>query len=163
MKRIAKGKTRGREGSRAICARQILEVVPRAMDLLRCEMRKEAAEDLSVPQFRVLAFLDRMPGASLSSVADFIGVANATASSMVDRLVRRGLVLREGDPDERRRIMLELTGEGSALLEAARARTRSRVAERLAALSASDLVGLSKGLEILRRSLDASGAVQERP
>ena len=114
-----KEKTGRGEESRAACARQILEVLPRAMDLLRFEMRQEAVEGLSVPQFRVLAFLDRNPGTSLSSVAEFVGVANATASSMVDRLVRRGLVLREGNPRERRRIMLELTREGASLLEGA--------------------------------------------
>src|SRR5512140_2274127 len=93
----------GRRETVEACALQIQEVVPRAMRLLRGEMRHEAGAALSVPQLRALAFLGRTPGASLSAVADFLGVADATASVMVDRLVRRRLVTRSGNPEERRR------------------------------------------------------------
>lgn len=79
------------------------------MRVLRHEMRREVGEALSVPQFRVLAFLGRNGGRSLSTVAEFIAVAAASASAMVERLVRRGLVVREGDPKERRRVRLRLT------------------------------------------------------
>ncbi len=136
------------------CARTILEVVPRAMRFLRREMRREAGAGLSVPQFRVLAYLGRSPGASLSAVADFAGVADATASAMVDRLVRRGLLSREGDPTERRRVMLALTPDGSALLERAREHARARMVERLSALTSPELVAVRQGLELLARALD---------
>lgn len=137
------------------CARRILETVPIVMRVLRREMRSGAEEKLSVPQFRVLAFLSGMPGASLSEVADFVGVAGATASAMVDRLVRRGLVAREGDPEERRRLRLELTTDGSELLERARAHTRARVGERLAVLTCSELSTVIGGLDLLERALGA--------
>ena len=156
MARKAKTKTKKPIGSRETCARKILETVPQAMQFLRWEMRAEAVEGLSVPQFRMLAFLGRSPGSSLSKAADFVGVADATASAMVERLVRRGLVLREGDPKERRRVMLKLTEEGSTLLDRARIRTRTSVAKCLAVLSNSELACLAEGLDLLRRVLDAS-------
>lgn len=139
-----------------LCARQILETVPRAMRLLREEMRHEASVRLSVPQFRVLAFLGRTPGASLSAVARFVGIADATASVMVSRLVERRLVTRSGDPAERRRIMLELTARGAALLERARAQARARMVERLEHLTGPELSAVTTGLSLLDRALGAS-------
>lgn len=136
-----------------LCARQILEVVPRAMRLLREEMRRAAGAGLSVPQFRALAFLGRTPGASLSSLAAFLGIADATASVMVNRLVGRRLVTRAVDPAERRRVMLELTARGSALLERARAHARGRVVERLGALGGAELAAIAGGLALLDRAL----------
>ena len=128
-----------------LCARQILEVVPRAMRLLREEMRREAGAGVSVPQFRVLVFLGRTPDASLSAVAHHVGSADATASVMVSRLVERGLVTRTSDPSERRRVMLRLTQRGTTLLERARAHARLRMAERLDALSGEELGAVAGG------------------
>ncbi len=141
------------EDAADLCARRIQEVVPRAMRLLRREMRAVAGPGLSVPQFRVLAFLGRNPGPSLSAVADHVGVAKPTASVMVDRLVQRGLVTRSGNPDERRRVVLALTPAGAALLERARTRTRERVVERLGTLRRSELATLAGGLALLDRAL----------
>jgi DNA-binding MarR family transcriptional regulator len=139
----------------ASCARQILDTIPTVMRLLRVQMRREAGEAVSVPQFRVLAFIGRTDGASLSAVADFIGVAAATASTMVDRLVRRGLVTREADPAERRRVRLHLTAEGAALVGRAGARVRQSVSARLATLDPVELAALERGLGLLRLAFSA--------
>jgi len=146
----------GRRGAVERCARQILEVVPRAMRLLREEMRREAGAGLSVPQFRVLVFVGRTPGTSLSTVARHVGIADATASVMVSRLVERGLVSRTSDPSERRRVMLKLTELGTTLLEGARAHARLRVASRLDALSGQELAAMASGLTLLDRALGAA-------
>ena len=149
-------------GAREACARQILEVVPQAMWLVRREMREVAGRGLSVPQLRVLAFLNRSPGASLSAVADLDGVADATASAMVERLVRRGLVIRQADPQERRRVKLSLTQEGAALLEGARAHARGSVAERLRGFTDEELKALADGLRLLRELLDPAKQQENR-
>ncbi len=144
------------------CARQLLEVVPQAMRLLREEMRSGIGLGLSVPQFRVLAFLSRHSGASLGAVAEFIGIAAPTASTMVERLVRRDLVARRTDSKERRRVVLKLTKSGAALLERSRTRTRARVTERLEALTGAQLSSLSEACGLLERILGATPAGGER-
>jgi len=146
-----------------LCARQILDLVPRAMRLMREEMRSAAGGDLSVPQFRVLAFLGRTPGASLSAVASFVGVADATASATVDRLVRRRLVTRSGNPAARRCVMLALTARGAALLERARGRARARLAKQLRALTSSEVAEMAHGLTLLDRALGSSMGAGGRP
>lgn len=117
------------------CARQMLDQVPMVMRVIRAEMRRQCANQLSVPQFRTIAYLYRNPGASLSQVAEHIGVTLPTMSRIVDRLVDRRLVLREYDPDSRRRLTLHITPKGLDLFETVRERTLQQIAWRLGSLS----------------------------
>jgi DNA-binding MarR family transcriptional regulator len=123
------------------------------MRCIRAEMRRHGAPLLSVPQFRALAFLDRNPGACLSRVADHLGVTTATASVIIDRLVRRGLLVRADDPRERRRLVLTLTPAGLEHLDQARCATRSWMAEVLAPLAPANLRRIAKGVNLLARIL----------
>ena len=131
------------------CAGEIMETVPAVMRFLRAKMRHHSAPFLSVPQFRVLVFLYRHPGASLSSVAEHLGVTCPTASVLVDRLVRRGLVDRTAYPQERRRIALTLTAAGARHLQQAREATNVRVADLLAGLPKSDVLKILEGVTLL--------------
>jgi DNA-binding MarR family transcriptional regulator len=131
------------------CASLVIETVPRVNRCLRAEMRRQGASGLSLPQFRALGFLQREPGASLSAVAEHLGVSRSTASAIADRLVRAGLVDRAPDPAERRRVALTLTPAGADLLARARAATRTLVADRLARLSAAQLTAIAAGVAAL--------------
>lgn len=95
-----------------LCAREILDVTPAIMQALRVQMRAQRQHDLSVPQFRTLAFLSRHPGSSLSASAEFIGLTLPTMSVLIEGLVQRGLVDRAPDTLDRRRVLLRLTPEG---------------------------------------------------
>jgi DNA-binding MarR family transcriptional regulator len=130
-------------------AAELMEAMPAIMQFMRTEMRSQREPSLSVPQFRVLAFLSRHPNASLSEVADHIGITRASASAMVDRLVQRGLVDRQEDPSERRHIMLKLTLTGSDLLESMRNSTRQTIAGLLNKLTPEELNYISAGLVLL--------------
>ena len=52
----------------------------------------------------------------LHRIAEHLGVSNAAASQMVDRLVGMGLLERSEDPDDRRAKALALTEKGKALV-----------------------------------------------
>jgi DNA-binding MarR family transcriptional regulator len=130
-------------------AAELMEAMPAIMQFMRTEMRSQREPSLSVPQFRVLAFLSRHPNASLSEVADHIGITRASASAMVDRLVQRDLVDRQEDPSERRHIMLKLTLTGSDLLESMRNSTRQTIAGLLNKLTPEELNYISAGLVLL--------------
>lgn len=135
-----------------LCALEVMETVPTVMRFIRGEMRRQGAIDLSVPQFRTLTFLNRHPGASLSDLAEHLGVTRATASATVERLVRRGLVNRADDPQERRRLVLTLTVDGCEHLQQAREAARSSVAGMLAELSDAKLLQIAQGLALLREA-----------
>ena len=97
------------------CAREILDVTPNIIQAIRVQMRAQHHHDLSVPQFRTLAFLSRHPGSSLSAVAEHIGLTLPTMSVLIEGLVQRGLVDRVADVRDRRRVLLTLTPEGKLL------------------------------------------------
>ncbi|HSB72495.1 MAG TPA: MarR family winged helix-turn-helix transcriptional regulator [Candidatus Methylomirabilis sp.] len=135
------------------CARTVMETVPMVMRFIRGEMRRQSAPLLSVPQFRALAFLRRNAGACLFAVADHLGVSRPTASAVIDRLVRRGLVTRTVDPLERRRVSLRLTLSGSRHLTAARKATRAWMATMLAGMPEDRLRTIAQGVALLGRAL----------
>jgi len=139
------------------CAREILDTVPLVMRVVRSEMRRQGARVVSVPQFRTLAFVWRHPGTSLAGVAGHLGVTAPTASAIVDRLVRRGLLARAADARERRRVVLTLTPAGTRLLSRLRRQARRQVAARLAGAPSADLRRITEGLAVLGRLFRPDG------
>lgn len=132
------------------CAREILEVVPLVIQAIRFEMRSQRLTDLSVPQFRTLAYINRHPGASLSEATEFIGLTLSSMSILVNGLVERGYVEREVSNQDRRRIHLTLTAEGNQMLEGVRDGTESRLAELIAGLNSAERKTVYDALELLR-------------
>ncbi len=137
------------DSSPVLEARQVLDVVPLIMCAIRREMRSHRSADISVPQFRTLAFLNEHEGASLSDAAEFIGLTLPSMSKLVDGLVTRGLVTRQTHPGDRRRMTLTLTGAGQEFHQSARQATQDCLARRLALLSDSDRAAVMRAMEAL--------------
>ena len=133
-----------------ICAQEVLEVIPLVMRTIRAEMRRHRTADLSVPQFRTLAFVDRNGNASLSDVAEHIGLTLPSVSKIVDGLVTRKLVTRQTAPEDRRRMTLALTTRGRSALQATREATRACLAEDLATLTERERETIMQAMTILR-------------
>ena len=136
--------------TREQAAQQVLDVVPLVMRTLRAQMREHRGENLSVPQFRTLGFLKRREGASLSEVAEHIGLTLPSMSKLVDGLVARKLVVRETYAGDRRRVTLALSARGRATHEAAVGSTRAFLVERLACLDEAERVDVARAMQILR-------------
>jgi DNA-binding MarR family transcriptional regulator len=94
---------------------------------------------LTPGQLRVLRTLrQRQAPMRMSELADALGIARRSATSVVDDLVLDGRVARRDDPDDRRSVLVELTSAGVEVLRDAHAR-RHRAAEAVfGALSADD-------------------------
>lgn len=141
------------------CAREMVEVVPLIMRTLVGEMRRHRTTELSVPQFRTLAFLNRHEGACLSDVAEHIGLTLPSMSKMIDGLVARRLVLRHVHPTDRRRVTLALTEQGGGTLQVAREATRAFLAGRLATLPEPQLAAILHVMWVLRPIFDGGRGV----
>jgi DNA-binding MarR family transcriptional regulator len=57
------------------------------------------------------------PGVSIGEVADSLQIRHHAASLLVDRAVKRGLLVREEDATDRRRALVTLTPTGQELLD----------------------------------------------
>lgn len=72
---------------------------------------------LSPSQINTLMRLNYSGACGVSEIGEHIGVTNAAASQLVDRLVNQGFVVREEDPQDRRAKHLSLTQKGKVLVE----------------------------------------------
>ena len=136
------------------CARNVLEVVPLVVRAIRATMRRHRGANLSVPQFRSLGYLSRESGASLSDVAEHVGLTLPSMSKMIDGLVERRLVRRGISRRDRRQITLALSALGRATLRRARARAQARVAEMLGVLSENERISVIRAMEALRPAFE---------
>lgn len=133
-----------------LIAREILDVVPVIMRTIRTEMRSRRGADLSVVQFRALLFLNRNPGASLSSVAGHLGLTLPTVSKMIDKMVTERVVTRLDSVADRRRMTLTLTPLGQSLLAKANHGTQQRLVEILAGLTPIERASIHRALQLLQ-------------
>lgn len=139
------------QGAPEECAHEVLDVVPVVMRVVRNKLREHGAQLLSVPQFRTLSFISRNNGASLSEVANHIGLTLPSMSTLVDGLVTRNFVIRRTHEDDRRRMDLTLTEHGEATLRSARKETQEYLKQRFTGLSESERGTVLKGMRILRQ------------
>jgi DNA-binding MarR family transcriptional regulator len=78
-----------------------------------------------------------------------LGVTKQAASQLIDTLVVRGYLERTANPDDRRRMTIELTDRGRGAAEATRAGVEFVDAELAGLLSPTELAGLRRGLVAL--------------
>jgi len=129
------------------------ETIPPAWHATRATIRKVAAEQfhLTVEQFQVLRRI-RRGSASVSALAQASQTSRSAVSKAVDALVRRGLVARSQDPDDRRNLPLALTDEGQRVLSAIYAEAEEWLAARFARLTADELSLSLQAMEILQKA-----------
>jgi DNA-binding MarR family transcriptional regulator len=91
-----------------------LRKITRAIDLHSKKLAKETG--LTAPQLLVLQSVANASRAKPSDVAKQVHLSQATITSIVDRLVRDGLVVRQRSDQDRRSLEIVLTKEGETRL-----------------------------------------------
>lgn len=135
------------------CARLLLDTIPNLMRTLHGTLRQCKSGDeehLNMGQFRMLAMLHESPR-SLSELAANHHVTPSTMSRTIDVLVRKSWVARETDPADRRQVILTLTDQGRAALEAMGQYTQDAMTDMLARLDDQDRQRLYDGLIVLHK------------
>lgn len=80
-------------------------------------IRYSKESGLSMPQMSALFHLHHGNGCGVTNIGEHLGVTNAAASQMIDRLVQNGLIVRTEDPNDRRVKQLKLTEKGTSLVQ----------------------------------------------
>ena len=106
------------------------------------------AHGVSTPRSRVVVEVARSQPVRLTELANAVGIAQGTASTLVDGLVREGLLERRPSPDDRRSVLLHVTPDGEALAREWVASYQRAAAELFAPLDDDELVAL---LDALRK------------
>ena len=124
-----------------------------AIHLLRRVRRQDVVSGLGPAQLSALSVLVFRGPMGLNQLAAAEQVSPPTMSRVVAALERQKVVERTSDARDARRIHLRATAKGQNLLQKARKRRISYLAERLAELPAESLSELASAAEILDQSL----------
>ena len=89
----------------------------------------EVAEDVTLSQYRALVVLVSRGPQRVGDLAAALSVQSSTATRMCDRLVRKGLAVRQERPDDRRAAWLALTPAGRDLVGTAMRHRQAAIAE----------------------------------
>lgn len=98
--------------------------------------------NLSFPQFFLLTYLSSEDYLTMSAIAKKMGHSTAAATGLVDRLEKLGFVERVHAAEDRRKIMVRITNEGSQIVNTMRGHIASELSTIMADLEDQDAVSI---------------------
>ena len=131
-------------------AQELLAVLPLLTRLVAAEVRREAGDETTMPQFRVLTHLAEGP-LTVSGLARRRRVSLQAMGELVQLLVERGWVARAPDPNDRRQQLLILTEHGRRHYEGVQTRVMAQIVPLLARLDAREMAAVRIALPALHR------------
>ena len=90
--------------------------------------RMEASLGITGPQRLVLRIVSRFPGLSACELAHLVRLHPSTVTGILQRLVRKGLLARETDPGDSRRVRLHVRPEAKPYTRRARGTVEATIA-----------------------------------
>jgi DNA-binding MarR family transcriptional regulator len=122
--------------------------------LAEIDRRRREIVDLSASAFQTLAILDGAEEPLAPHViADRLLVSSASMTSLLDTLERRGLIERRPHPDDRRKVLVHLTGEARDVVDRMLPAVHAASTEIFAPLSEADRDHLITMLTTVRAQL----------
>jgi DNA-binding MarR family transcriptional regulator len=132
---------------------------------IRAQLHRIGAYDLPANGVFILAGIDTAGGPRQDFPAE-LGVTKQAVSQAIDVLVNRGYLTRRTDPGDRRRVVLELTGRGQDVVEAARRGIEAvdrQLGERVSAEQIGAMRSALIALTEIKGEAVATGAGKRRP
>ena len=108
--------------------------------------------ELTMPQAKTMFLLHRQGPTRMGVLSEHLGRGLPSVTSMMDRLVKKGLVERVLDPSDRRVVACQLTDEGKKAVERFWQVSKDRRRALADALTVDELEVVVPALEILTRA-----------
>lgn len=131
----------------------------RALVAVAARSLANAGEEVTIPQYRALVVLAGLGSQAPAALAGTLGVNPSTVTRMCDRLVRKGLVRRWTDRQDRRQVRVALTKAGRCLVSEVTERRRAEIGRIVAAIPPA---GRSRLVESLGAFADAAGELSDQ-
>jgi DNA-binding MarR family transcriptional regulator len=109
----------------------------------------EFGAEVTLSQYRALVLLAVRGRQRTGDLAAELGVQSSTVTRLCDRLIRRGLIERVRQQDDRRVAWLDLTGDGAGLVAGTMAHRRAAIAELVSAAGLGQDTALVAALDAL--------------
>ena len=148
------GKTSGKESHQQKLARRFLDVMESIMEREMRQRREDvdAMLDISPPEMRSLMWLGRRGMTVMSDFAHGIDVPLSTATRIINRLVKKGIVVRRRSDLDRRIVEVDLSPVAYEHKQEFMAKRQTAVAKILEPLAVAEretlLALLEKGLRL---------------
>ncbi len=138
--------------------RQIGYLITDVARMMRAAFDRRARQiGLTRPQWQVLSRLHRYPGITQTELAEMLEMERATAGRMLDRLERRGWLVRSADPADRRVNRLHLTAEADGIQTEMRRIATEFLDEAMGGLTEEERAILTAMMERVKLQLQAMG------
>ena len=111
--------------------------------------------NLTIAQLKSLFFISREGITNSRKLAQALRVTPSNVTGIVNHLVKRGLVSRQENPEDRRVLLLKSTDKGEALLTSLRESRMGQLSKALSRLSEDQLSTLSQGFRFLAEAAEA--------
>jgi DNA-binding MarR family transcriptional regulator len=119
--------------------------------LFRRIRQTRSAGDLTLPESSALSRLEQHGPMSAAELARLELISPQSISSTVQALLAKGLIERDRDPGDGRRVILSLTETGREVVHSKRTARTEQFTRALAALSAEERAQLLAALPVLER------------
>jgi DNA-binding MarR family transcriptional regulator len=136
---------------RDVLVERIMNEFHAAIGELRCAgMGRLVKSGVSMTNLHVLGLLSRHGEMPMSRLAEVMDVSLSNATGLIDRMEERGLVERVRVHDDRRIVMVRVSGDGERVLEEAEVLRRYLVEKILAQLNGTQRERLARCLQDIR-------------
>ncbi len=116
--------------------------------------------DITPPQFDALLVLDEFRDITMGELGEKMYLACSTATDLIDRMERNGLIERERDPRDRRVIRLKVRPKGHEVIKEVLAARRRYLAGILREIDDADRERLVRSLEQLHALMTQAEVVR---
>ena len=131
---------------------RFVELVEQINQRMHCQTPDEWADlELTIPQVRALALLQQ-EAQRMGGISNYLGGTLSAATSIIDRLVDKGLVERAPDPEDRRVVICRLTPTGRESVEQFWRIGRMKIEALAEPLNAGELETVVTAMELLVRA-----------
>lgn len=111
-------------------AQELARLVPEIMRTFRQMMFVPSdVQDLTISQAMLLARLARHGPCNASAIGEMMDITSGSVTALTDRLIKRGLICREQDEQDRRVAIFSLTVEAQQFVQAMHERRLARLQE----------------------------------
>jgi len=134
-------------------------IASRALVAIAARSLGDVADEVTLSQYRALVVLASRGPQRVAPLAEALGVTASTATRMCDRLVRKGLIVRRHEREDRRQVRLSLAPDGRRLVDAVTKQRRQEIASLLGVIPSEQRRDL---IDALTRLATAAGEVPEQ-
>jgi DNA-binding MarR family transcriptional regulator len=111
--------------------------------------------NLSIGQLKSLFFISNRGTTSLGKLAGALKVTPTNTTGIVDRLMKRGLITRTENPEDRRMLFLRTTPLGDELISELRQKRKEHMVELFNRLTDDEAAAVTKSLKIMVKIIES--------